>query len=74
MDIRHSIAVGYSSHSSNWHNESGSAVGYSDESRRVLKVLPACHKSMCARCLEAEREDAKMRPESKVLELGEVAR
>ena len=49
----------------------GWAFGISDVAKPVLS-LPACHKSICKKCLKAEREEAKMRAESRVLEVGDL--
>ena len=67
------VSIGYPKPPRDWRTVRGWAFGVSDVARPVLS-LPTCHKSICERCLKAEREEARMRAEASVLEVGEDAR
>ena len=69
----HKASVGYPEPPRDWRTVCGWRFGVSEVARPVLS-LPACHKTICERSLKAEREQARMRAETKVLEVGEDAR
>ena len=69
----HKVSIGYPEPPRAWRTVCGWAFGVSDVARPVLSS-PACHKSICERCLKAEREQAKMRAKSSVLEVKEDTR
>ena len=69
----HTVSVGYPAPQRDWRTIRGWPFGISEVAKPVLS-LPTCHKSMCERCLKAEREEARMCARASVLGVGEDAR
>ena len=68
----HRVSVGYPDHPRAWKTHCGWPFGIADVATPGRK-LPACHKSICERCLKAEHEAVKAAAESRVREAGRAA-
>ena len=65
----HAVAVGYPEHPRTWKTKCGWPFVLAEEAVPTT-TLPECYKSLCEKCLGAEREAARANTVSRVGEVG----
>ena len=68
----HKVVVGYPNHPRDWKTQCGWPFGIAKVAE-LGDTLPACHKSICERCLLDEREAVKAAARSRLHEAGKTA-